>query len=92
MSRGELSEAATSDSRRSAALDINPYAIERSSSRLTEEHGARRPIYDRELLLSGAKRNEVLELWEMQRYGIPGGALVAVRLVRLSVLHSEHAG
>jgi len=28
-----------------------------------------RPIYDRELLLSGAKRNAVLELWEAQRYG-----------------------
>ncbi len=28
-----------------------------------------RPIYDRELLLGGAKRNAVLELWEVQRYG-----------------------
>ena len=27
------------------------------------------PIYDRELLLSGARRDTVLELWEMQRYG-----------------------
>ena len=25
--------------------------------------------YDRALLLSGAKRNEVLELWEVRRYG-----------------------
>jgi hypothetical protein len=29
-----------------------------------------RPIYDRQLLLSGAKRNAVLELWEVERYGI----------------------
>jgi hypothetical protein len=28
-----------------------------------------RPIYDRELLLGGAKRNAVLEMWEVQRYG-----------------------
>src|SRR5262249_48344942 len=28
-----------------------------------------RPRYDRELLLLGAKRNAVLELWEVQRYG-----------------------
>jgi hypothetical protein len=28
-----------------------------------------RPMYDRELLLGGAKRNAVLELWEVQRYG-----------------------
>jgi 16S rRNA G966 N2-methylase RsmD len=28
------------------------------------------PIYDRRLLLSGAKRNAVLEPWEVQRYGI----------------------
>src|SRR5262245_8727386 len=28
-----------------------------------------RPIYDRELLLGGPKRNAVLELWEVQRYG-----------------------
>ncbi len=27
------------------------------------------PRYDRELLLLGAKRNAVLELWEVQRYG-----------------------
>jgi hypothetical protein len=26
-------------------------------------------VYDRELLLFGAKRNEVLELWEVERYG-----------------------
>src|SRR5262245_25708251 len=31
---------------------------------------AQRPIYDRELLLGGVKRNAVLELWEVQRYGI----------------------
>jgi hypothetical protein len=38
---------------------------------MTEEHGGtRRPTYDRQLLLSGAKRNEVLELWEVQRYGL----------------------
>lgn len=29
----------------------------------------RRPMYDRELLLDGAKRDAVLELWEVQRYG-----------------------
>jgi hypothetical protein len=29
----------------------------------------RRPIYDRELLLGGGKRNAVLKLWEVQRYG-----------------------
>jgi hypothetical protein len=28
-----------------------------------------RPKYDRELLLGGAKRNAVLEMWEVQRYG-----------------------
>src|SRR5262245_24555575 len=27
------------------------------------------PTYDRELLLGGAKRNAVLDLWEVQRYG-----------------------
>src|SRR5260370_29947372 len=27
------------------------------------------PMYDRELLLRGAKRNAVLDLWEVQRYG-----------------------
>ena len=27
------------------------------------------PTYDRELLLAGTKRNTVLELWEVQRYG-----------------------
>jgi hypothetical protein len=27
-------------------------------------------MYDRQLLLSGAKRNMVLELWEVQRYGV----------------------
>ena len=27
------------------------------------------PTYDRELLLGGAKRNTILELWEVQRYG-----------------------
>src|SRR4030095_16171357 len=29
----------------------------------------RRPMYDRELLLNGARRDAVLELWEVQRYG-----------------------
>jgi hypothetical protein len=29
----------------------------------------RRPMYDRELLLGGVKRDAVLELWEVQRYG-----------------------
>ena len=28
-----------------------------------------RPVYDRQLLLGGAKRNAVLELWEVERYG-----------------------
>src|SRR4029077_17978349 len=28
-----------------------------------------RPLYDRELLWLGAKRNVVLDLWEVQRYG-----------------------
>jgi hypothetical protein len=28
-----------------------------------------RPLYDRELLLGGAKRNAILELWEVHRYG-----------------------
>lgn len=28
-----------------------------------------RPMYNRELLLGGAKRNAVLELWEVERYG-----------------------
>src|SRR5678815_5179179 len=31
--------------------------------------GTQDPIYDRELLLSGPKRNATLELWEVQRYG-----------------------
>jgi hypothetical protein len=31
--------------------------------------GEQSPIYDRGLLLGGAKRNAVLELWEVQRYG-----------------------
>ena len=35
-----------------------------------EQTSAWQPIYDRQLLLSGAKRNDVLELWEVQRYGI----------------------
>ena len=30
----------------------------------------KRPIYDRELLLHGAKRRGVLDLWEVQRYGL----------------------
>jgi hypothetical protein len=29
----------------------------------------RRPMYDRELLLDGARRDAVLELWEVQHYG-----------------------
>jgi len=29
----------------------------------------RRPMYNRELLLDGARRDAVLELWEVQRYG-----------------------
>ena len=28
------------------------------------------PTYDRQLLLGDMKRNAVLELWEVQRYGI----------------------
>src|ERR1700731_1862321 len=28
-----------------------------------------RPLYNRELLLLGSKRNVVLDLWEVQRYG-----------------------
>jgi hypothetical protein len=32
--------------------------------------GDQRPTYDRQLLLAGAKRNAVLELWEVERYGI----------------------
>src|SRR5215471_2329422 len=27
------------------------------------------PLYDRQLLLLGAKRNAVLDLWEVRRYG-----------------------
>jgi len=27
-------------------------------------------IYNRNLLLNGEKRNEVLDLWEVQRYGL----------------------
>ena len=26
-------------------------------------------LYDRQLLLTGVKRNEILDLWEVQRYG-----------------------
>ena len=35
-----------------------------------EQTSASHPVYDRHLLLSGAKRNAVLELWEVRRYGI----------------------
>jgi hypothetical protein len=35
-----------------------------------EDMSAKRPVYDRELLLHGAKRNVVLDLWEVQRYGL----------------------
>ena len=35
-----------------------------------ENSSSRHPIYDRQLLLSGAKRNTVLELWEVQCYGL----------------------
>ena len=31
--------------------------------------GSKRPAYDRQLLLTGAKRNAVLDLTEVQRYG-----------------------
>lgn len=34
-----------------------------------QDTGDQRPTYDRQLLLGGAKRNAVLELWEVQRYG-----------------------
>ena len=34
-----------------------------------EQTSATRPVYDRQLLLYGVKRNAVLELWEVQRYG-----------------------
>jgi len=34
-----------------------------------ERAGKRDPLHDRQLLLLGAKRNAVLELWELQRYG-----------------------
>src|SRR5262249_3801193 len=33
---------------------------------------AEHAIYDRQLLLSGLKRNEVLALWEVERYGVDG--------------------
>ena len=36
---------------------------------LTAVMSDQRPIYDRELLLGGTKRNAVLEMWEVQRYG-----------------------
>ncbi len=32
--------------------------------------GSKGPTYDRQLLLEGAKRNAVLDLTEVQRYGI----------------------
>lgn len=35
----------------------------------SQDTGDRAPRYDRQLLLGGAKRNAVLELWEVQRYG-----------------------
>lgn len=35
-----------------------------------EQVTSRQAIYDRQLLLSGIKRNVVLELWEVQRYGV----------------------
>ena len=36
---------------------------------MPETMGDRRHLYNRELLLLGAKRNTVLELWEIERYG-----------------------
>jgi hypothetical protein len=42
-----------------------------ASSNVNAEHSSSpHPIYDRQLLLSEAKRNAVLELWEVERYGI----------------------
>ena len=35
-----------------------------------QKKGDEDPTYDRQLLLGGAKRNAVLELWEVKRYGI----------------------
>jgi hypothetical protein len=35
-----------------------------------EDTGDQAPRYDRQLLLGGAKRNTVLQLWEVQRYGL----------------------
>jgi len=37
------------------------------------------PKYDRDLLLSPAKRNELIELWEVESNGAQGGR-VGVRL------------
>jgi hypothetical protein len=34
-----------------------------------QDVGDQIPMYDRQLLLAGVKRNAVLELWEVQRYG-----------------------
>jgi hypothetical protein len=51
-----------------------------------------RPNYDRELLLGGKKRNAVLELWEVHRYGIDsyGDAdYVSVYGMRPAVWHAK---
>ena len=48
-----------------------PYSLGHLQYGMSAEHTSlREPIYDRQLLLSGAKRNAVLEPWEVKRYGI----------------------
>ena len=50
---------------------LNLVLLGRLQFDMNAEHTCvRRPIYDRQLLLGGAKRNAVLELWEVERYGI----------------------
>lgn len=48
-------------------MDASPRRSIVMSRRNSGDNG---PTYDRQLLLGGAKRNAVLELWEVQRYGI----------------------
>lgn len=56
---GQVADTAIDLFRRDIEFDPQPAQIDEG----------RPPAYDRELLLGGAKRNTVLDLWEVQRYG-----------------------
>ena len=54
-------------------MRVYAFAIQTlSSNHIVGPHASNqgtRSMYDRQLLLLGAKRNATLELWEIQRYG-----------------------